>query len=130
VREQLRLIVSATLAVSPPGGVSMILPFLPQGAHAILINYQLAPKGTELRGTERHGPGASEEASCSGCSLTMEASLWRHVRHVRKLYYQTWEPSDFAQGKVGRDAAVIIKLPRLGYLIRVALDAMGAAEEP
>lgn len=49
---------------------------------------------------------------------------------VRKLYYQTWEPSDFAQGKVGRDAAVIIKLPRLGYLIRVALDAMGAAEEP
>ena len=48
-------------------------------------------------------------------------------KNVRKV----WGAQEArAQGKVGRDAAVIIKLPRLGYLIRVALDAMGAAEEP
>ena len=54
----------------------------------------------------------------------MEASLWRHVRHVRQVEYQVWEPSDFARGRPGREASVVIKLPRLAYLLRVALDAM------
>ena len=95
----------------------MILPFLPEGAHAILVNY-LMPAGADtkrLRGAE---------GTCARCSLTMEASLWRHVRHVRKLQYQVWEASDFERGKPGRDAAVLIKMPRLAYLIRIALDAM------
>ena len=129
IREQLKLVSTATIAVSPPGGVSMILPFLPEGAHAILMNYMLAKGGAEAKGTERHGPAATEQGSCSGCSFTMEAALWRHVRHVRKLYYQVWEPSDFARGKAGRDAAVAIKLPRLGFLIRVALDAMAEPDD-
>lgn len=124
IRDQLALVATSTLAVSPAGGVSMVLPFLPDGAHAILLNYMLA-READARGTERHGPA---EEGCLGCSFTMEAALWRHVRHVRKLYYQVWEPSDFARGRTGRDAAVVIKLPRLSYLIRVALDAM--AEPP
>ena len=73
------------------------------------------------------GPaGDADEArrTCAKCSLTMEAYLWRHMRHVRTLLYQVWEPSDFAGGKPGRDAAVVVKLPRLAYLLRVALDAM------
>ena len=44
-RQQLRLLSRATIALSPAGGVSMILPFLPEGAHAILINYMLAERG-------------------------------------------------------------------------------------
>lgn len=121
VREQLRLVSTATLAISPPGGVSMILPFLPEGAHAVLLNYMLAPGAAA--GTERHGP-ADKPAACAKCSLTMEAALWRHMRHVRTLFYQVWEPSDFARGRPGRDAAIVVKLPRLGYLLRLALDAM------
>ena len=38
----------------------------------------------------------------------MEAALWNHVPHVRKLYYQVWEPSDFAGRQPGRDAAVVV----------------------
>ena len=48
------------------------------------------------------------------------------TRHVRKLYYQVWEASDFARGKASRDAAVVVKLPRLSYLVRIALEAMAA----
>jgi hypothetical protein len=54
----------------------------------------------------------------------MEAELWRHVRHVRKLHYQVWERSDFARGHVGRDAAVIIKPLRLAFLVSAALNRM------
>ena len=84
----------------------------------------LAPD--EAEGTERHGAGLRARQQCASCSWTMEASLWRHVRHVRKLYYRVWGPDDFARGRPGRDAAVSVKLPRLGYLVRVALDAMSA----
>ena len=117
IRQQLELVSTSTLALSPPGGCSMVLPFLPEGAHAILVNYMLDAKQDtrRLRGAE---------GTCAKCSLTMEASLWRHVRHVRQLQYQVWEPSDFARGRPGREASVVIKLPRLAYLLRVALDAM------
>ena len=54
----------------------------------------------------------------------MEAELWAHVRHVRKLYYQVWERSDFAGGRLGRDGAVVIKPLRLAFLVSAALNAM------
>ena len=117
IREQLQLVSSSTIALTPPGGVSMILPFLPEGAHAILINYMLGDDSDT-----KHLRGA--EGTCQQCSLTMEASLWRHMRHVRTLLYQVWEPSDFGGGQIGRHASVEIKLPRIAYLLRVALDAM------
>ena len=41
--EQFRLLSETTVAVSPCGGVSMILPFLPPGAYAVLLNYMLGP---------------------------------------------------------------------------------------
>ena len=143
IREQLQLVYTTTIAVTPPGGVSMIVPFLPEGAHVILVNYMLGkPKDTKrLRGAE---------GTCRTCSLTMEESLWNAMRHVKKLLYQVcgrrralrrcpvpnpvpdpppslsqvWEPSDFARGHVGRDTAVIIKTERLAYLLRIALEAM------
>ena len=90
----------------------MILPFLPEGAHAILMNYMLGPKDAR-----RHG-------ECDGCSWSMEAELWRHVRHVHKLYYQVWGGDDFARGKPGRDAAVKVDVDRLEALVRQALYDM------
>ena len=118
LREQLRLVSRTTLALSPAGGVSMILPFLPEGAHVILVNYAVGPQDEKRRG--------GHESSCTRCSWTMEAELWQHVRWVRKLFYQVWEPDDFAGGKPGRESAVVIKLPRLAFLVRAALNAMAA----
>ncbi|EOD37807.1 hypothetical protein EMIHUDRAFT_225064 [Emiliania huxleyi CCMP1516] len=82
--EQLRLVASTTVAVSPCGGISMLLPFLPQGAAAVLVNYMLG-EGEEAR----HGEC---DPAAGGCSWTMEAELWRHVRHVTKVYYQAQSP--------------------------------------
>jgi len=76
------------------------------------MNYMLGP-----RDVRRHG-------ECNGCSWTMEAELWRHVRHVHKMYYQVWGAADFKKGKPGHDAAVIVDTSRLGALIDGALDAM------
>ena len=122
IRRQLEMVSRSTLALSPPGGVSMILPFMPEGAHVILINYML-PKERAKKATTK---GLSHQ-ECAGCSWTMEAELWNHVRHVRTLFYQVWEPEDFAGRRPGRDAAVVIKLPRLSYLVRAALNAMDSA---
>ena len=90
----------------------MILPFLPEGAHAILLNYMVGPKDPR-----RHG-------ECEGCSWSMEAELWRHMRHVHKMYYQVWGGADFARGVPGRDAAVKVDLGRLDGLIEQALHEM------
>mmetsp|Transcript_43597 Transcript_43597/g.108472 ORF Transcript_43597/g.108472 Transcript_43597/m.108472 type:complete len:272 (-) Transcript_43597:364-1179(-) len=110
--QQLALVSQTTIAVSPCGGISMILPFLPEGAHAILMNYMVGPDDVR-----RHG-------ECTGCSWTMEAELWRHVRHVQKQYYQVWGPSDFKKGKPGHDAAIVVDPQRLGELIDNALEEM------
>ena len=110
--QQLALVARTTIAVSPCGGISMILPFLPEGAHAILLNYMLGP--TDAR---RHG-------ECKGCSWSMEAELWRHIRHVHKQYYQVWGPGDFARGQPGRDAAVKVDVKRLEGMIASALHDM------
>ena len=65
IKEQLRVVSRATIAVSPPGGVSMILPFLPEGAHAILINYMAAERGSKrgLRGGGGAAAGAADGAT-------------------------------------------------------------------
>ena len=54
----------------------------------------------------------------------MEAELWRHVRHVHKMYYQVWGAEDFKKGKPGHDAAILVDPLRLGTLIDGALDQM------
>ena len=103
----------------------MILPFMPEGSHAILLNYMVAI-GVARTGTEQHGSHTRRSTKCDSCSWVMEAELWRHMRHVHKLYYQVWHGSDFVGGVAGRDTAVLVQLPRLGYLVRVALDAMNS----
>ena len=112
MQQQLQLVARTTLAISPCGGISMILPFLPDGAHAILMNYMLGDGDAR-----RHG-------ECKGCSWSMEGELWRHVRHVHKQYYQVWGGDDFAKGRPGRDRAVKVDVERLGRLIDQALFEM------
>jgi len=114
--EQLRLVASTTVAVSPCGGISMLLPFLPQGAAAVLVNYMLG-EGEEAR----HGEC---DPAAGGCSWTMEAELWRHVRHVTKVYYQVTGPDDFARGRPGRDESVRVDPARLLPLIGAAIREM------
>jgi len=110
--EQFAMLARTTLAISPCGGISMILPFMPQGAYVILFNYMLGEGEPQ-----RHG-------ECDGCSWSMEAELWRHVRHVNKMYYQVFGPEDFARGKPGRDAALHVNEYRLGDLVQAALHEM------
>ena len=116
----------------------MILPFLPEGSYAILINYMLHPEerlgrvsDTELaRGRCLLSPRSSHlqeparHGECHNCSWTMEAELWRHVRHVRKMYYRVWGPADFARGRPGRNAAVKVDPQRLGDMVETAIHEM------
>ena len=116
----------------------MILPFLPEGSYAILINYMLHPEEPARHGEchncswtmevrrdasraprAAHGPRSSPRSS-----LPLQAELWRHVRHVRKMYYQVWGPQDFARGRPGRNAAVKVDPQRLGDLIETAIHEM------
>ena len=46
------------------------------------------------------------------------------IEAVEGMMVEVPQAEDFAGGRPGRDAAVIIKLPRLAYLVRVALTSM------
>eukprot|EP00401_Gymnodinium_catenatum_P000472 CAMPEP_0117543892 /NCGR_PEP_ID=MMETSP0784-20121206/45292_1 /TAXON_ID=39447 /ORGANISM="" /LENGTH=477 /DNA_ID=CAMNT_0005340679 /DNA_START=248 /DNA_END=1678 /DNA_ORIENTATION=+ len=99
IADQLRMLQQVTIAVSPCGGISMMLPFLPTGAYVILMNYAL--KLGWFRKSGSHG-------ECDGCSWTMEGELWKHVPHIRKLYYQVLGPSDVENGVVGRHSSIVV----------------------
>ncbi|KOO30240.1 hypothetical protein Ctob_007861 [Chrysochromulina tobinii] len=130
--EQLALVTSTSVAFSPCGGISMILPFLRHGAYAMLINYIIRSANPNYEGP--HG-------ECANCSWTMEAELWRHVRHVHMHYYRILDASDVpvprlttgagaidntgSDGYHGqRDANVHINLTRLHGLIHSALKEL------
>jgi len=114
VADQLRMLSQTSIAVSPCGGISMILPFLPEGAYVILMNYAVILSG---RRVGLHG-------ECSGCSWTMEGELWRHVRHINKVYYQVFGPSDFEGGIVDRASSIRVDAKRLNTLIWGAIREM------
>lgn len=109
---QMELISSTTVAVSPAGGISMLLPLaLPSGSFVVLCNYLVTQPSAEHR-------------ECANCSWTMEAELWQHVRRVHTMAYQVRTSSDFPGGllpKAGRDADIWIHTERLGALIEAAL---------
>ncbi|KAJ3226843.1 hypothetical protein HDU81_007083 [Chytriomyces hyalinus] len=75
VVEQLNIMLETTVFITPPGGVSMMLPFLPEGAHAIIMDYY------EREEPNWYGTRKDE-------SISMEAPFWNHWPHVKKLYYQ------------------------------------------
>jgi len=129
IAEQLRLLQQTTLAISPAGGISTILPLgLPPGAYAILVNYY-ADRTTHFQG------------ECINCSWTMEAELWRICRHVTPLFYQIRQPDDFPRRMLpgseasrrpfrgkwfqpGAHADVLLDPTRLIELMKAAFNGM------
>jgi hypothetical protein len=119
--EQLALMQSTTLFITCPGGASMLLPFLPEGAHAIITDY-----------LENY---AYWHGTHPGESTSMEAPFWNHWPHVKKHYYQVFEKSDIVpndpskglddEGMMWRDdTSVIVNLDRLGRMIDAAFYEM------
>ncbi|ORY49772.1 hypothetical protein BCR33DRAFT_713392 [Rhizoclosmatium globosum] len=119
IKEQLDIIHSATLFITPPGGVSMLLPFLPNGATAIVIDY-LENEPNNLWGTP-HGE-----------SISMEAPFWNHWPHVRKLYYQIRSAEDLVSDSEKpleevswrEGVSYVLDMARVGALVDQAFDDM------
>jgi hypothetical protein len=114
-RAQLAALQAATVLVTPCGGASTVLPFLPAGAAAIVADYPDPP---------------------TNASVSMEAALWAHVPHVRVLYYQMRGPDDWVWAAGGGDdgggdggpwrhgTAPVLGRARLVGLVRAAMRGM------
>jgi hypothetical protein len=117
-KEQIMKALGCTILITPCGGVSFILPFLPHGAHAIVMDYFSGPKvNDEWRGIS------------SNQSVSMEGSYWNHYWHFKALYYQVFEPSDYkwdTQDKTNyrQQTSVVIKESRIATLVDTALEQM------
>ncbi|KAJ3117518.1 hypothetical protein HDU96_006447 [Phlyctochytrium bullatum] len=120
ITEQLREMMATTLIVTPPGGISMVLPFLPDGAHAIILDY-LEKEDNDLVGTK------------AGESVSMEAPFWNYWPHFKKLYYQVRSKTEMVSDDPSRsvdevswrdEVSIVVDLKRLGRLADQAFDAM------
>ncbi|CAF0915101.1 unnamed protein product [Adineta steineri] len=112
--KQIEKLLHTTILITPCGGVSLILPMLPHGAHAIVMDYYV--------NVPAHGFLRRESAS-------MEGAFLNHISHVRKQYYQIYGRKDykfdFPGGKNARDdASIIVNMARLQLLIDKALEEM------
>ncbi|KAI8621861.1 hypothetical protein BC830DRAFT_1091919 [Chytriomyces sp. MP71] len=121
IREQLELMMSCTLFVTVPGGVSMMLPFLPEGAHAIIMDYYEREEAPNHYGTNQ------------GESVSMESPFWNYWPHVKKLYYQIHGVEDLESDSDSKDLEEVswregvsyqIDLVRLAALTDQAFDGM------
>jgi hypothetical protein len=114
--KQIEKLLTTTILITPCGSVSLILPMLPHGAHAIVMDYYVSVRA--------HGFEAGQSAS-------MEGALLNHISHVRKQYYQIYGPHDYKFDFPGasdtREAAsIIVNMTRLQLLIDKALEEMEA----
>jgi hypothetical protein len=114
--KQIEKLLNTTILITPCGGVSLIIPMLPHGAHAIVMDYYV--------NVTAHGFQAGQSAS-------MEGALLNHISHVRKQYYQIYGPQDYKFDYPGafdaREAAsIIVNMTRLQLLIDKALEEMEA----
>ncbi|KAJ3149611.1 hypothetical protein HDU89_003664 [Geranomyces variabilis] len=82
ITEQLQIFTDTTILITHAGGGSAMLPFLPDGAHAIILDY--------LAG----GGGPVIDNDVPGHSVSMEGALWNYWPHVKKLYYQINSPEE------------------------------------
>jgi hypothetical protein len=112
--EQIHLMHQTQLLITPPGGISMFMPFLPQGAHAIITDFYSSK---------------AEHGFASNVSASMEAPFWNHWPHFKKLYYQVW-PGDYVMDiqdstDTRNYASVRMSLRRVNQLVNVALQDQG-----
>lgn len=114
-QEQLRILMNTSLLVTPCGGASTILPFLPIGATAIITDYPSPYPTSDAIPVHLHG---------GFYSVSMEGQLWSHFPHVRILYYQMvdeitdWIITD-EDGEVDyrQDTAPVLQRARLLHLL-------------
>ncbi|KAI8823328.1 hypothetical protein BJ741DRAFT_634421 [Chytriomyces cf. hyalinus JEL632] len=120
IKKQLDLMHSTTIFITPSGGVSTMLPFLPEGGHAIILDY-FERKGEAYYGTQ------------AGTSVSMEAPMWNHFPFIKKLYYQVWGSQDFVSDIPGKsvedvdwryEASVKVDFERMDKLIEAAFEDM------
>ena len=112
--QQIEKLLHTTIFITPCGGVSLILPFLPHGAHAIVMDF--------YANQNVHGFRVGESGS-------MEGALLNHISHVRKQYYQLYGPEDYEFDFPGatnsrEQASVKVNMTRLRVLIDKALEEM------
>ena len=113
-RQQVEKLLNTTILITPCGGVSLILPLLPRGAHAIVMDYYVNV------GAHGFSPGQSG---------SMEGAFLNHIPHVRKQYYQLYGRQDYEFDYPGatdsrESASVIVNTTRLRTLIDKALEEM------
>ena len=112
--EQIAKLLNTTILITPCGGVSLILPLLPHGAHAIVMDYYVT---------------VSAYGYQSGQSGSMEGAVLNHISHVRKQYYQVYGPQDYEFDFPGttdarEGSSIIVNTTRLKLLIDKALEEM------
>ena len=72
IKKQIEKLLNKTILITLCGGVSLIIPFLPHGAHAIVMDYYVNKAARGFR---------------TGESGSMEGAFLNHLSHVRKQYY-------------------------------------------
>ena len=124
--EQLRIVSTATIALSPPGGVSMILPFLPEGAHAILINYMVGEGADTSRlRAEARVQSVAHHGSCALEALRRPHAFLPSVGRGRLRARSEWQ----TQTCINRQRfSSCCEGGKAGVPVRVALDKMARPE--
>lgn len=118
LREQLTRLAGASLLITPCGGVSMVIPFLPEGAHAIVMDYLSDGEHEEFFGYKK------------GQSASMEVSFLNRFPHVTKYFYQIHDLNDIEWDFEGatdlrNDASIVVNFQRMEELVLSALISMG-----
>ncbi|KAJ3318034.1 hypothetical protein HDV06_000884 [Boothiomyces sp. JEL0866] len=114
VEDQVKYFSTISLVISPAGGISMSLPFLPVGSHAIILDYY----GSE-----------SDEMGYYHQSVSMESSFWNLWPHFHKRYYQVLTPEEMIPDLDDNhnyrwQYSVKMDLERVEYMVREALEQM------
>ncbi|CAF4445017.1 unnamed protein product [Rotaria sp. Silwood2] len=114
--QQMHELYKTTILITPCGGISTIIPFLPEGTHAIVTDFYVNERAYSK--IARYAVGES---------AAMDASFLNYFPHVRKLYYQVRSDKDyvfdFPTGINSRtEASIIINTTRLQELIDTALQ--------
>jgi hypothetical protein len=112
--KQISKLLNTTILITPCGGVSLIIPMLPHGAHAIVMDYYVT---------------ISAHGFQSGQSGSMEGAFLNHIHHVRKQYYQIYGKQDYQFDFPGahdtrEQSSIIVNMTRLQLLIDKALQEM------
>lgn len=116
LKEQMDVFSQTTLLISPPGGISTVIPFLPRNSHVILFDY------FAFKAHRRYRINAS---------VSMEADVWDSIAHLKIHYYQVFHRKDHIwvddhQKSVmdsRRGTSLIVDVNRLEVLVRRALNA-------